>query len=289
MNIAVLVCDVIDHSIPLINDTMDNSIWNKCIYHKINNVDLISLEVAINIKLHSNSNITSMTLGSESSIARLKMEVAPQTDKTVLIVDNEDNLRAMDSNYAADILGTLLGKNEWDLILCGVETSDYGGGITGPIISKILNYEFIGGVVDVMSVNTVKNTICVKRKGEWGKREIIEVKMPAVIAFTEGEVEPKRPLLSKKMSIPADCLEIIPVDNIQYNSSTSQSIPVMKMHKVKPRGIFIPDSSLSTKDRIKSIMEGGLKKKKGEIIEGGGENAVKAIIEFVKEINAISF
>jgi len=287
MKIAVLVSEVIDHSVQLIFDAKRKELWEKSLYKRINRKDLIALEVALSLKNSVGATVVSITLGTERSLDNVKNVVAPRVDRAVLVTEDDFILKKADAYYAAHILSMYLKKGKWDLIFCGTETSDFGGGVTGALVAKYLGIPFVWGAVDVAGIDERMKVVSVKRKREWGRREVIEVPMPIAIAFDEGEVEPQIPPLSVRLGTTGGSLELIKSDELRSFSTALRGNVSMDVHKVKPRGIFVPDSNLSPLERVKALMSGGLEKKKGEVIKEGGGNAVNAIVEFLKEIGVI--
>lgn len=287
MNIAVLICEAIDHSGQIIFDTNEGRIWTKSVYKKINHNDSVALEVACRLRSSTGSYVESVTLGSSASESVIRQFVLPRISKSVIIVDDERSLENGDSHYSAAALGGYLAKYEWDMIFCGTETSDYGGGMTGTLLASSLGCAYIGNVVDLVCVDAEKKVARVKTKKEWGKREVLEICFPAILAFEAGEVEPGIATFYERIGKLNERPDLVKIEEVKRVSAVKKSAWKVDVHKVKPRGIFAPDSSLSPAERVKAIMSGGLSSKKGQIVNGTEEQIVDQIMKFLTEKNVL--
>ncbi len=283
MRIAVLICEAIDNSSQLIFDTNEKRVWAKSIYKKINLDDSVALEVACRVSANTGSYVESLTLGSPASVSLVRQFVLPRVSKSVIIVDDERSLENSDSYYAAAVLGGYLSRYRWDMIFCGNETSDYGGGMTGPVLSASLNSCYVGNVVDVVSVDVEKRVTRVKTKKEWGKREVLEIPLPVILGFEPGEVDPQVATFDERLGKLDEAPDLVRVEEVNTYAAIKKNSWKVDIHKTKPRGIFVPDSFLSPVEKVRAIMSGGLSNKKGQFVTGTAEQIVDRIVSFLTE------
>lgn len=282
MKLIALVSEVIDVSSNQIVNESTAELWDKAIFKRVNLVDLISIEIISRLKKTSDVSET-VTIGSNDAIPLLKSYVAPKVDNSTVII--EQNINKCDSFFVAKVIKSYVDGIGPDLILCGARTSDYGGGITGAILAGELGISFLGNIINVISVDEKNKTITVKRKMEWGQREILVVPYPIVLGVEAGEVLPTMPTLEQKLNFK---LDVIDIDSLISHAHKKLKQYTPEMHRVKPRGVFTPDDTLSPADRIKALMSGGVtNKKRGDILEGGEEGLADQILEYLQEIQAV--
>jgi len=282
MKSVVLVSEVIDLSCNLVVEGVDAELWNKCIFKKANYCDLIALEIITRLEKDSDNYIETVTVGQDKAIQLIKSHIAPKVNKSTLIV--EQDIAKCDSYYVSNIIGSYLTKSCIDIILCGDKTSDYGGGITGSLLASNLGYNYIGNIIDIISLDNKNKTICVKRKMDWGKREILVVPLPIVLGIDEGEITPSMPTFEQKLDV---TVELIDANTLASHIKKKQKNFNVGVHILKPRGVFSPDETLSPAERIKALMSGGLNKKRSDIWEGGEESLSDQLVDYLKEIQVL--
>lgn len=283
MKAVALISEVIDMSFNQTVDEISCSLWKKSILKVPNYVDLISLEMMTSLKKASDE-VESVTVGPQSAVSYLKTLVAPWVDKAKLIVD--DNIEKYNSHYISEVARSYLNGRDVDLILCGEKTSDFGGGLTGSLLARSLGVDFLGSIINILDIDEDQKSIFVKRKLDWGKREVLIVPYPIVLGVVSGEVLPSMPTLEQKLR---GTVESIDVDSLTLNNPDKTKQGKREVFKANPRGVFTPDDSLSPAERIKALMSGGVSKKsRGDVLEGGDEELADQIVEYLREIQIIA-
>jgi electron transfer flavoprotein beta subunit len=146
---------------------------------------------------------------------------------------------------------SVLEKENFDLILTGLQSDDTGMGQTGVLIGEILG---MSTATLVMETDIQNEIIRVKRELESGWFQWVKIQFPASISIQSGLNTPRYPSLKGIMGAKKKEIKIISSDEHQ-SESQSQSIDK----------IFIPETS-----------------KKTEIIEGDIDHSVGRIVEILK-------
>ena len=146
---------------------------------------------------------------------------------------------------------SVLEKENFDLILTGLQSDDTGMGQTGVLIGEILG---MSTATLVMETDIQNEIIRVKRELESGWFQWVKIQFPASISIQSGLNTPRYPSLKGIMGAKKKEIRIISSDEHQ-SESQSQSIDK----------IFIPETS-----------------KKTEIIEGDIDHSVGRIVEILK-------
>jgi electron transfer flavoprotein alpha/beta subunit len=148
----------------------------------INPFDLFALDMAVQLKKEHSGSITALTMGPKISEEVLWEALALGADRAVLLSDAR--FSASDTLATSYVLGMGIRKiGKFDLILCGMRTTDGDTGQVGPQLAEELDLPHIS---NVEKLEGEKGLFRVERVSD-GFREIVEVSAPAL--FT---ISPKR-------------------------------------------------------------------------------------------------
>ena len=124
------------------------------------------------------------------------------------------NFDAKDSFHVAYQLAEYIKTMNYDLILCGVESSDYNGATVGGMLSELLNYT---SVSSISSLDIKEGKFILKREIDGGQ-ETLTVQSPFVGIVQKGIAnEPKIPSMRGIMTArtkPLQVMEATYFDNL---------------------------------------------------------------------------
>ena len=154
----------------------------------INPFDEYAVEGALQLKEAQGGTVTALCIGPESAREALKHALAMGADDSILISDAA--LTALDTQGAARILAAAIKKiGGVDLVVFGRQTLDDGSGLTSAQTARILGWPMLGltGLIKVEN-----QSLQVERIIEEG-RQIVSVKLPAVMSVVQSIGEPRYP------------------------------------------------------------------------------------------------
>ncbi len=144
----------------------------------INPFDLFALEMAVRLKKEHSGSITAVTMGPKISEEVLWEALTMGADRAVLLSDRR--FSASDTLATSYVLGRGIRKvGKFDLILCGMRTTDGGTAQVGPQLAEELDLPCVSGVE---RVEGDKNSFRLERVSD-GFREIVEVPAPALLTI----------------------------------------------------------------------------------------------------------
>ncbi len=144
----------------------------------INPFDLFALEMAVQLKKEHSGSITAVTMGPQISEEVLWEALTLGADRAVLLSD--PRFSASDTLATSYVLGMGIRKiGNFDLILCGMRTTDGDTGQVGPQLAEELD---LPHVMAVEKLEREKDSFRVERILD-GFREIIEVSQPALLTI----------------------------------------------------------------------------------------------------------
>lgn len=146
----------------------------------INPWDELSLTRALELKDDASTGIQSVTVahvGPVGSEPTIRKALAIGADDAIRI-----NAEPGDAYYTAYQLANVLKSESYDLVFCGIESSDFNGSTVGGMLAELLDYPSTSAV---SGVNIENGQIVVTREIDGGK-EIVTVSSPLVAIVQKG-------------------------------------------------------------------------------------------------------
>jgi len=187
--VEILVCvrrvpDTSENEIEL--NAAGNDIERDDLVYSINEPDNYAVEEALQIVARAGGHVTVVTVGEEEDEEILRRELAMGANHAALISD--ENFTGSDGRGIASLLTAYVKKNNFDLILTGVQAED-GAAQVGGMLAAMLDYPFASLVNAIELVDGRK--LKVSREIEGGNKEINEIELPCVLSIQTGINEPR--------------------------------------------------------------------------------------------------
>ncbi|MGC8832268.1 MAG: electron transfer flavoprotein subunit beta/FixA family protein, partial [Thermoproteota archaeon] len=152
----------------------------------INECDKNALEAALQLKDRFNSRVVAVSMGPLKAEDALREALAMGVDEAVLISDRR--LRGSDTLATSYVLYKAIEKlGPYDLIICGVESSDGGTAQVGPELAEFLG---IPQATFVEGFDVKGNYVELKRRVEGGY-EKLRMAMPALLTVLKNANSPR--------------------------------------------------------------------------------------------------
>ncbi len=146
----------------------------------INPWDELSLTRALELKDDASTGVKSVT------VAHVGLIASEPTIRKALAIGADDAIRVnaepTDAYYVASQLAEVIKKEQFDIIICGIESSDFNGSTVGSMLSELLDYP---SVSSVSSLKIENGQIVISREIDGGK-EIVDVSTPFVAVVQKG-------------------------------------------------------------------------------------------------------
>jgi len=180
MKILVCISNVPDTTTKIKFAEGNTSIDTIGIQWVINPWDELSLTRALELKDDTTSGIKSVTVihvGPATSEPTIRKALAIGADDAIRV-----NAVSTDAWFVAAQIAEVVKKEQFDVIMCGIESSDYNGSIVGGMISEFL------GISSVSAVSAIKieNGQPVMVREIDGGKEIVTVPVPFVAIVQKG-------------------------------------------------------------------------------------------------------
>jgi len=187
--VEILVCvkrvpDTSENEIEL--NAAGNDIERDDLVYSINEPDNYAVEEALQIAAKVGGNVMVVTVGGEDDEEILRREMAMGAEHAALIFD--EAFEGSDGKGLASILKAYIQKNQFDLILTGVQAED-GAAQVGGMLAAMLDYPFASLVnsIEVLDGRKLK----ISREIAGGNKEMNEIDLPCVLSIQTGINEPR--------------------------------------------------------------------------------------------------
>ncbi|SFC42695.1 electron transfer flavoprotein subunit beta/FixA family protein [Clostridium uliginosum] len=178
---------------------------------KMNPYDLYALETALRIRESNGGTVKVLSMGPNQAISVIKEAYTMGADEGTLLSDRRFG--------GADVLATsytisqgVKNMGDFQLIICGKQTTDGDTAQVGPEMAEYLNIPHVANVEEIIEVKD--NSIIVEMDMP-ESLEIVEISYPCLITVDKGIFEPRLPSYKKKVSTKDREVTIMNLDNFK--------------------------------------------------------------------------
>ncbi len=219
MNVLVLISNVPDTTTK-IRFTGDNNFDSAGVQWIINPWDELALTRAVELKeAGAVEKITVANVGAKITEATLRKALAVGADEAVRI-----DAEPTDGFFVAKQLAEV--AKEYDIILAGIEASDYNGSAVGGMLAELLDFNSVSAV---SGLNIEGGELVVNREIDGGS-QVLSVASPVVLIVQKGIAkEPRIPAMRGIMMARKKPLNVIPaIDESNKTKFVSYEMPPPK-------------------------------------------------------------
>lgn len=222
MKILVSISNVSDTTTKIVIGPDGKSINTAGIQWIINPWDELALTRALELKDAGKvSEVVVANVGSSLTEATLRKALATGADRALRV-----NVEPADAWAVAINLAELIKKEPFDVIMCGVESSDHNGAVVGGLLAGILDLNIISAV---SNFDIEAEKLLVQREIAGGK-EFLETSAPVLLVVQKGiALAPRIPSMRGiMMARTKPLITSDPVDSELLTSTVSFSMPKAK-------------------------------------------------------------
>ena len=182
--------------------------------HELNEWDRFSVEAALQFA-EENDEVVVVTVGEPAADDALLACLAQGADRGIRVWD--DRLGDLDPLATARVLAAAVGREEPDLVLSGVQSSDGVNGATGVALAAHLK---LPRVAVVKRIEREEGGLLVERELEGGLLETIRLPLPALLTVQTGINEPRYATLRAIKQAAKKPLEVFDLDGLGIDAGT---------------------------------------------------------------------
>jgi electron transfer flavoprotein beta subunit len=250
MKILVCIKQVPQKDAPL--KLNDNGTWvREDVSYEVNEPDAYALEEALRQKEKHGGEVTVITAGPARASQVLREALAKGADRAIHLED--DKFVRLDSANTARAIAAAAAEENFDLIVTGLQSDDYGCAQTGVLLAEILS---LPHATIIIGIEKTDNGLHLKRELEAGHYQFIDMKMPAVLTIQSG------------------------INKLRY--ATLIGIKQAKMKPMRKVGWADIEAKLSKNQQEIERLYIPQKQKKTEMIQGSAGEAARKLVEYLK-------
>lgn len=239
----------------------------------LNPYDENALEEALRIRDQWGGTVTALSMGPLQAIEILQKALNMGADRAILLADRA--FAGADTLATGYTLATVIKQLEADVILCGAEAVDGCTGQVGPIIAEKLGWPQF---TYVDQIRVLADTVLIRRELN-DRYETYRCKFPLVACIKRGANLPRGEVkVPNEPEIHTSEDYDFEKEKIGMNGSATAVVHITSSDP-SVSSFFEVDSSLSVKERIQSIIYGGMIPKKVKLERG----TIKSLTEMILE------
>jgi electron transfer flavoprotein beta subunit len=237
----------------------------------INPSDENGLEEALKIRDRVGGTVTAVCMGPAQAKKELHYALEMGADRAILVSDRK--VAGSDTLATGYVLAQTIRSIGFDLIFCGAEAIDGCTGQVGPSIAENLG---IPQFTYVREVGLEGNAVRVVRDAG-GYYETYQTVLPALVCLMKGTNIPRNPKQTEEEAEVWNA-EALDPERIGSDGSPTRVVEI-SVSENRAKSYVEIDSTLSCEERMDMIMNGGLKKKKVNLLRGSAEKLSCDILE----------
>ena len=254
MNIVVCVKHIPDPNVPPAMD--GHRLKREGVQGVLDPGDEFGVEAGLQLKEAHGGEVTLVSMGPAQAREAVTRGLSMGADKGVLISD--DSLQGADALVTARVLAAAIKRNEFDLVIAGVESTD---GYTGTMPATLAELLGVPQVTFAKTLESDGSGLKVQRQTASGYH-VIECPLPALVTVTAGVNEPRYASFKGIMAAKKKPLEELSLGDLGLSGD-----------------------EVAVKQNIAAIIDAE-ERKAGEVFQDDGTGAAK-IADFLKEAKVI--
>lgn len=149
--------------------------------YEVNEPDAYALEEALRQKEKHKGEVTVLTAGPARASQVLREALAKGADRAIHLED--DRFTRLDSANTARAIAAAVREENFDLIVTGLQSDDYGNAQTGVLLAELLGIPHATIIIGIEKTDT---GLHLKRELEAGHYQYIDMSLPAVLTIQSG-------------------------------------------------------------------------------------------------------
>ncbi len=253
MNILVCVKQVPESEATIIID--ESSQWVRTgsgAEFRMNRYDECALEEAVRIKeAFADISIDVLSIGPIGVETVIRRAIGMGADNGIHMVTGPDEF--YDPFAIAVWIAAVARSDTYDLIFTGIMSEDMMQGQVGPLTAELLSLPCATAVVSEL-LSSDMNSILVEREIEGGCREIVVLKLPALLTIQSGINKPRYPSLSNLLRANQLSIKTIQTDTLA-EPAKQQVVKRVRFPQNVRNGIFLTGSAEEKADQLLKILQ----------------------------------
>ena len=247
MNIAVCVKQIPDPATPYELDA-DNHWVIRPDDQVLDDTDRYGVEIALQLAEANEGTVTLVSMSPSGSLQGIRQALAMGADKAVVVDDA--SLRGADALLTARILSAAMGREDFDIVIAGTESTDGYSGVVPQMISEFLDMPCL---TFARKVDVADGQVTIERQTAAGY-DVVTSPTPALLSVTSGVVEPRYPTFKGIMQAKSKPIETLTAADLGVAVESGQAIVEVAAVPAREAGEIVEDEGEAF-ERIVAVLE----------------------------------
>lgn len=223
---------------------------------RMNRFDEFAVEAAVRIKEAVRGvRIDAVTAGPRAAETVLRRAMGMGVDEGIHLLTPLQDGVPPEPEIVADWIAGMAYSGDYRLILCGAMSEDGMHGMVGPMTAARLKLPYATQVIDMRpDPDSDPDRVSVEREIEGGAREMLDIRLPALLALQPGINRPRYPSLSNLLRANRQPLKTISTDTLTKPAVRMASVGTVLPKHVRPSRV-ITGSSREKADALAAIFK----------------------------------
>jgi len=235
MNIVVCVKHVPDASADRGFNPADSTVDRSAVDGLLSELDEYAVEEALKITEAGTGEVTVLTVGPQQAADAVRKSLQMGADKGVHVMD--DAIHGSDAIATSLVLAAALRKLEFDLVICGMASTD---GVMGAVPAMVAERLGLAQLTYAAELNVTGDRVSVRRDSDTAVETVV-ASTPAVVSVTDQINEPRYPsfkgiMAAKKKPVETWSLSDLGLDAAQVGL-TASATAVVSYEARPPRSV----------------------------------------------------
>ncbi|MCY4370925.1 MAG: electron transfer flavoprotein subunit beta/FixA family protein [bacterium] len=184
----------------------------------LDDTDRYGIEVGLQLGEKTGGSVTLVSMGPTGTMQGIRQALAMGVDKAVIIDDA--GLEGSDALTTAKVLSAAAGREGFDVLVAGVESTDGYSGVVPQMMAEILD---VPALTYARKVELDGTALRIERQTSGGF-DIVQSATPAVLAVTAGAVEPRYPTFRGIMAAKKKAVDRVLASDLMVSGDPRQEV-----------------------------------------------------------------
>jgi len=202
----------------------------------LDDTDRYGIEVGLQLaETEEGSSVTVFSMGPSGSLQGIRQALAMGADAAVLIDDEQ--LRGADALTTARALAAAIGRDDFDIVIAGTESTDGYTGVVPQQIAELLGYPTL---TFARKVERSGDVIRIERQTATGY-DVVQAAPPVLLSVTAGVVEPRYPTFKGIMQAKSKPVDTLSLADLSVEADAQQAITSVEPVAARQAGEIVED------------------------------------------------
>ena len=228
----------------------DNTVDRESVDGVLSELDEYAVEAALQIRDAGDFEVTALTVGPEDARTALLKSLQMGADAAVHVVD--DDIHGSDAIGTSLILAKALEHVGFDLVVCGMASTDGGMSVIAPMLAERLGVAQVTYAADVSLDGT---TVRARRDGDVAV-ETVEASLPVVLSVTDQANEPRYPSFKGIMAAKKKPVETLSLSDLGIApgdvglTAAWSAVESFEARPARSAGTIVPDDGAAAEKLV---------------------------------------